>query len=69
MQDALKIKLKAPPVEGAANKELIKFLSKLLKVSKSDIVIKKGETSKNKEIEISNQTIESELKKWINSTI
>jgi len=47
--DALKINIKAPAVEGAANKELIKFLSKTFKVSKSDIIIK-GETSKKKQI-------------------
>ncbi len=45
--DSLKINIKAPAVEGAANKELIKFLSKQFKVPKSDITIK-GETSKQK---------------------
>jgi len=47
--NALKINIKAPAVEGAANKELIKFLSKTFKVSKSDIIIK-GETSKKKQV-------------------
>jgi uncharacterized protein (TIGR00251 family) len=47
--DSLKINIKAPAVEGVANKELIKFLSKTFKVSKSDILIK-GETSKRKQI-------------------
>ena len=50
--DALKIKIKAPAVEGAANKELVKFLSKLFKVSKSDIVFIGGETSKQKRINV-----------------
>ena len=45
--DAIKINIKAPAVEGAANKELIKFLSKYFKISKSDVVLK-GETSKQK---------------------
>lgn len=47
--DKLKINIKAPAVEGAANKELIKFISKEFKVPKSDIKIK-GETSKQKTI-------------------
>ncbi|RUM57620.1 MAG: YggU family protein, partial [Nautilia sp.] len=47
--DSIKINIKAPAVEGAANKELIKFLSKEFKLSKSDIIIK-GETSKRKTI-------------------
>ena len=45
--DALKINIKAPAVEGAANKELIKFISKTFKIPKSEIEIK-GETSKKK---------------------
>ena len=49
---ALRIKIKAPAVEGAANKELVRFLSKTLKVSKSDIIIDKGETAKIKTIRL-----------------
>jgi len=47
-EDAIKIRIKAPAVEGAANKELIKFLSKSFKVSKSDIIFKAGQNSKIK---------------------
>ena len=49
--DAIKIRIKAPAVEGAANKELIKFLSKSFKISKSDILFKTGQNSKIKIIE------------------
>jgi len=48
----LKIKLKAPPVDGKANEELIKFLSEEFKTPKSKIKIIKGLTNKNKIIEI-----------------
>jgi len=47
--DSLKINIKAPAVEGAANKELIKFISKEFKIPKSEIVLK-GETSKKKQL-------------------
>jgi uncharacterized protein (TIGR00251 family) len=50
-EDAIKIRIKAPAVEGAANKELQKFLSKSFKVSKSDIIFKTGQNSKIKIIE------------------
>lgn len=50
---ALKIKLNAPPVEGAANAELIKLLSKTFNVPKSAVKILTGETSKAKSIRIS----------------
>ena len=48
--DCIKIKLKAPPVDGEANKELIKFLSKEWKIPKSKIKIVKGLTSRTKTI-------------------
>lgn len=45
---ALKIRLAAPPVDGAANAELIDFLAKSLAVRKADVEIRAGETSKRK---------------------
>ena len=47
-EDAIKIRIKAPAVEGKANKELVKFLSKSFKVAKSDIIFKSGQNSKIK---------------------
>ena len=49
--DAIKVRIKAPAVEGAANKELIKFLAKSFKVPKSDIIFKSGQNSKIKIVE------------------
>jgi uncharacterized protein (TIGR00251 family) len=46
--EAVKIRIKAPAVEGAANKELVKFLSKSFKTPKSTIVFKSGQNSKVK---------------------
>ena len=50
--DAIKLRLAAPAVEGAANKELIKFLSKKFKVSKSEVEFKSGQNSKIKLIKL-----------------
>ncbi|OQX72907.1 MAG: YggU family protein [Campylobacteraceae bacterium 4484_4] len=52
MDDALKIKIKAPAVEGAANRELVKFLGKSFKIPKSEIRFLSGDTSKRKRIEM-----------------
>jgi uncharacterized protein len=49
-KDALKIKLTAPPVEGAANKSCVDLLAKCLKMPKSNIEIKFGHTGKSKGI-------------------
>ena len=51
---ALKVRIAAPPVDGAANTELIRFLAKRFRVSKSDIEIVAGKTSKTKRIKIAN---------------
>ena len=51
LQDgALKIKLKAPPVGGAASKMCIQFLAKTLKLPKSSVEILSGETGRAKQI-------------------
>lgn len=50
--EILKIKIKAPPLEGKANEELIRFLSKKWKIPKSKIKIMKGLTSKIKILEL-----------------
>lgn len=47
--EAIKLKINEPPVEGAANKGCLKFLSKFFSISKSKIVLISGEKSRNKE--------------------
>lgn len=54
----LKVKINAQPEKGKANKELIRFLSKELGVSKSSIAIERGETSRNKSVKIEGLTLE-----------
>jgi hypothetical protein len=48
--DAIKIRVAAPPVGGAANAELIAFVSKTLGVPKSDVSIVSGTTGRRKTI-------------------
>jgi len=52
--NVLKVRLTSPPVDGAANAELIKLLAKKFDVAKSDIAIASGETSMNNRIRINN---------------
>ncbi len=60
--DAIKIRIKAPAVEGAANKELMKFLAKSFKISKSDILFRSGQNSKIKIVEF---PLNDTFKEWI----
>ncbi len=48
----LKVKIKAQPVEGKANKYLVEYLSGVLDVPKSKITLLKGETNSFKTLEI-----------------
>ncbi len=53
----LKIAITAPPIDGKANAHLFKYLSKLFKVSKSSIVLEKGELQRHKQIFVPNPKI------------
>lgn len=46
--DALKVKLAAPPVEGAANAALCAFLAQELGVRQSAVTLMAGQTSRRK---------------------
>lgn len=63
----LKIKLKAKPVKGEANKNCIIFLANLFNVNKSDIIIERGLKSRNKLILIKNLSIDK-LKNKLDNT-
>lgn len=48
--NAIKISLTSPPVDGEANKQLIQFLAKLFRVKKTSISIVSGEHSRRKRV-------------------
>ena len=54
--EALKIKLAAPPVEGAANTALCEFLAEQLGVRKSAVTLVAGQTSRNKVVRVQGAT-------------
>jgi uncharacterized protein (TIGR00251 family) len=49
---ALKVRLHSPPVDGAANEELVTFLAKTLGVSKRAVRIVSGQSSRGKTVEV-----------------
>ena len=53
-QGVLKARLTAPPVAGAANAALINLLAERLSISRRTISIVRGETSRQKTVEIAN---------------
>ncbi|MBP7810252.1 MAG: DUF167 domain-containing protein [Bacteroidia bacterium] len=59
-ENNLIIKIREKPIDGAANDYLIKFLSKEFKISKSNIVLEKGQTSPFKKLLINLSSTELE---------
>jgi uncharacterized protein (TIGR00251 family) len=55
-QQAIKIRLTAPPVENAANKQCIEVLAKALGLPKSQLTILGGHSHRLKQIGISGKT-------------
>ncbi len=59
----LRVKVSAPPIKGKANRELITFLSRLLRVSKASVNIIKGHTTRNKVVAINGLSREEVIKR------
>lgn len=56
-----KLKITAPPVDGAANAEIIKIFSKILNIPKSDIIISSGQASRLKILDINTDKSHEEI--------
>ena len=50
--DALLVRLQSPPVEGAANEELIEVLARALQVPKRAVTIVAGDRSRQKRVRV-----------------
>ena len=59
----LHVKIAAPPVKGKANREMVSFLSRLLGVKKSSILVTKGQTSRHKIITVEGLDQEEVMKR------
>jgi uncharacterized protein (TIGR00251 family) len=50
--DALKVRIAAPPVDGAANEALVRFLADRLDVSRSAVQVEAGATGRTKVVAV-----------------
>jgi uncharacterized protein len=57
--NALKIRLAAPPVDGAANLELVRFLAKLLGVARSSVELTAGTGGRRKTVLVRRVTVQA----------
>ena len=58
----LKIALAAPPVDGEANKTLVKFISEVLQVPKRSVSVTSGLTGRRKAVTVSGLTADAATK-------
>ena len=56
--DAIRIRLAAPPVDGAANEELRRFLAERLGVARGSVTIVRGATGRRKTVTVDGMTVE-----------
>ncbi len=56
--DDLKIRLAAPPIEGRANKALMKFLAEIFSVPLRNIKLLRGQQSRHKVVQITHSAID-----------
>ena len=57
--DAIKVKIAAPPVDGAANAELARFLAHRLGVPRGAVAVVAGAGGRRKTVEIAGLTTEA----------
>lgn len=55
--DRLKIRIKAPPVDGKANKALLRYMAELFAVAPSAVAITAGSSSRQKTVSVSQPTV------------
>ncbi|KAM5206786.1 UPF0235 protein C15orf40 homolog isoform 1-T3 [Hipposideros larvatus] len=59
--EAVSVAIAAPPSEGEANAELCRYLSKVLELRKSDVVLDKGGKSREKVVKLLASTTPEEI--------
>ena len=64
---ALKVRVAAPPVEGAANAALVAFVAEALRLRRSDVAIVSGERGRVKLLELSGDpaALLARLAEWV----
>lgn len=56
--EAIGVQIAAPPVDGEANTELVKYMSKVLQLRKSDLCLDRGSKSREKVLLVAKNTID-----------
>ncbi len=55
--DAIKLRIAAPPVDGAANDEVIRFVAQTLGVPRRDVTLAAGRSSRRKVVDVQGASV------------
>ncbi|HEY6109676.1 MAG TPA: DUF167 domain-containing protein [Gemmatimonadales bacterium] len=66
--DAIRIRLAAPPVDGAANEELVRLLAERLDVPRSAVAIVRGASGRRKTVTIAGVTTAAAVRVLLETT-
>jgi uncharacterized protein (TIGR00251 family) len=66
--DAVRIRVAAPPVDGAANAELVRFMAQQLGVSRGAVTIARGQSSRSKTVTIAGISTDDALARLLEDT-
>jgi uncharacterized protein len=66
--NAVRIRIAAPPVDGAANEELVRFMAKRLGVSRGAVAIARGLSSRTKTVTIEGISTDAALARLLEDT-
>jgi len=66
--DAVRIRLAAPPVDGAANAELVRFLAERLGVPRNAVTIVRGATTRRKTVTVEGVTTDAAVRELLETS-
>ncbi len=66
--DAIRIRLAAPPVDGAANAELVRFLAERLGVPRSAVSIIRGAAARRKTVSVEGVTTDAAVQELLETS-
>jgi uncharacterized protein (TIGR00251 family) len=64
---ALKVRLAAPPVDGKANDELVRFLAEAFGVPRRNVTIIRGEASRDKTVRVASPRLRPD-REWLGTS-
>ena len=66
--DGVRVRIAAPPVDGAANEELVRFIAQRLGVVRTAVTVTRGHAARRKTVVIEGLSTETALRRLLETT-